>query len=615
MAKFHLDRLQKKYKNIPVKGETYQELINKIIAHQSERITRKVAKVDESDWKKSLKKIKPKEKVLVPSVESVLPKQSIFARKAAERGELIKDTLRDKLTGDLRQSVDAWNKRKEGPLITRIFRKGRSIDAINPKLIKNFEKNIKGTFDGYTKKDPVLGMPTNIHTIAVTEVRSTINEIKGEYAARVLKENPDVEVTKEWRHNKSLSKEPRPGHVKINGTKVGQNEKFHVERYTKKKGKWVMTGITLMKYPHDPDAPPDQVISCNCDYILRIRKKSRIKIKKSLTENNNVLKSSSMEEISKTIKIPVHPYGSDKDNYKPELFAVEKTDETGNKRRYLRGVATGPKKDFYGERLTENCVNSIIKQFENNDTLLYSDVHGIRETEDISILTDYKLLDDGDLFIETRLYDELDEVSEEKIKINNTLWNQIHGLPPYTKKRQKGFSIEGYSTIGDLASYKTDAAGNMIERVINDMNLVGIIICGRPAYTSSIISGVYKSLGMLAPGQQTKIKKTIHDKLSKKIELGKIENNLYEKKWRLRDALDDEIQKIMKSKSDSRNEELEILLTEHKNIYKQILIASEPFFLRKEKGADAGRETNFRTVSIVKDINSLLGKVINNNPS
>jgi len=612
MAKFHLDRLQKKYKNIPVKGETYQKLINEIIAHQSERITRKIAKVDKADWEKSLRKIKPKEKVLVPSVESVLPKQSIFIRKGAERGELLRDTLRDRLTGDLRGAIEVWSERKEGPLITRIFRKGRSIDAINPKLIKNFEKNIKTTFDGYTKKDPEFGMPANIHTIAVTEVRSTVNEIKGEYAARVLEKNPDVEITKEWRHNKSLSKEGRPGHIKINGTKVGQKEKFHVERYTKKRGKWVMIGITLMKYPHDPDAPPDQVIGCNCDYVIRIRKKSRIKIKKSLTKNNNVLKSSHMEEISKTIKIPVHPY---KYNDGIEYFAVEKSDETGNQRRYLRGVATGIQKDFYGEKLTENCINSLIDQFTSNDTLFYLDKHGIEDTKDVGILTDFKSLDNGDIFIEARLYDEFDEVPVWKIEANGSLWNQIHGFPPYTKKRQKGFSIEGYSTIGDIASYKTDNSGNMIERIINDMNLVGIIICARPAYTSSIISGVYKSLGIIPSGQIESIKQSIHNRLEKKINIEKSKETFYDKKWGLNDALEEEIQKIMKSKTDSKNEELEILFTEYKNIYKVMLAEAKSLFPSERADIAAGREANFRTVSIVKNINSQLSKLIYSNPS
>lgn len=262
MAKFHLDRLKKKYENIPVRGETYQELMKEVIAHNTERVSRKVLKIDEDNWSRALKKITPKEKTfVVPDVSEVLPKQSVFVRKAAERGDLMRDTLRDELNKNLRESL------KQFTPVTReatyIRRRGVKAGTINEKLIAQFEQNITNTFRGYTKKDPTFGMPTNIHTIAVTEMRATINNIQYDYVDKLISDNKDIEFNKTWKQNKRMAKEPRLGHDEVDNVKIPMRDLFKVPRYKKIKRRWVRIGTTPMRYPHDPNAPPDQVIACN----------------------------------------------------------------------------------------------------------------------------------------------------------------------------------------------------------------------------------------------------------------------------------------------------------------------------------------------------------------
>jgi hypothetical protein len=272
--KFHLDRLKKKYKNIPVKGQTYRDLIKEIIAVQSENISKKVIKISDESWRRALKKIETKEKKInMVGIEEVLPKRSIHLRKAADTGKLLTDTLRDKLTKDLRQVIDQFS--DKGEMITTT-RRGARTGRIKKEAIEEFEKKITETFQTYTKKDPDLKMPKNIHTIAVTEVRTTINEIKENYSKQLLSKNPDIRIKKKWIHNKSLSKNPRIGHQRQERRKpIDMDTYFHVPLIVRRGGRLVNKGVTNMRYPHDPTAPPEQVINCNCDidYIFSRKRK------------------------------------------------------------------------------------------------------------------------------------------------------------------------------------------------------------------------------------------------------------------------------------------------------------------------------------------------------
>lgn len=270
MAKIHLDRMRKKY---GYRGEPYSELIQKILINNKENISRKMIRMNSSFWDKSLKKITPEYKrFIIPSLEDVLPKRSVFALKAAEQGKLIKDTLRDSLTKNLRDTLKTFTL-KTGEA-NYIIRRGETAGRINPKLVKEFQSKITTTFRNYTKRDPKFKVPLNIKTIATTEIRSAISNIKNTYINSLVEKNPDLELKKIWIHNKSLSKVSRRGHLRLNNKKIPYNKNFIITRYRKIGKRWYKAGTIEARYPHDPNLPPEEVINCNCDidYISRIKK-------------------------------------------------------------------------------------------------------------------------------------------------------------------------------------------------------------------------------------------------------------------------------------------------------------------------------------------------------
>lgn len=114
------------------------------------------------------------------------------------------------------------------------------------------------------------------------------------------------------------------------------------------------------------------------------------------------------------------------------------------KHRYIKGIASGTRVDQHGERLTQHCIDSIASQCNRGDILLYPDVHGIKASQDIGILSDFRVDPTGDWVVEFRLYDDTDNIDKASLEIADKLWKQLNGLSPYRKPRKKGFSIEGY---------------------------------------------------------------------------------------------------------------------------------------------------------------------------
>lgn len=264
MPKTHTDRLKKKY---GYTGGTLEGLMKNIIQGNNESISRRVASISKDAWNKKLSRLSKTEKFITPSVESVLPKKSVFIKKAAEDGKLISDTLRDRLTGNLRDALNQFTpKTGEQTFITR---RGTKAGRINQKLVKDFEKNIRGTFKNYVRRDPSIGVPKNVAGIAVTEMRSTVNTIKKEYMGQMQEKNDNLVIKKTWIHNKSLSKEPRRGHQQQDNISKSFDKKFKVNGYKKIGGRWFKTGVTFMDRPHDPDAPAGEIISCNCDILYK----------------------------------------------------------------------------------------------------------------------------------------------------------------------------------------------------------------------------------------------------------------------------------------------------------------------------------------------------------
>lgn len=168
---------------------------------------------------------------------------------------------------------------------------------------------------------------------------------------------------------------------------------------------------------------------------------------------------------------------------------VEKSVD-GVKHRYVCGIASGTRVDQHGERLTEHCIDSIIRQCKESDILLYADIHGVKASEDIGILTDFHLDANGDWIVEFRLYDESDKVDSKSIETADKLWKQLNGFPPYRKPRRKGFSIEGYVPDENGMVEKKENFG-----IIDDIVLEGVVVVPEPAYQDSVIHAVYKALG------------------------------------------------------------------------------------------------------------------------
>lgn len=260
MAKRHLDRLKEKYPQAfdDVTGPKYRELMKIIIAENHNSVAKKMTKITKDQYTKERDRSGGKAKTLnLPDVSSVLPKRSVSIMKAADTGNLITDNLRDKLTGNLRKVL-------EEPKYMR--RRGALAGTLKESAINDFEKSITKTFENYRKKDPRIGIPTNVHAIAVTEVRTVVDEIKNDYAAAVMRKNPDVVVTKVWKHNPGLSKEPRRDHKALDGVEIGINEKFVIHSPDGK--------TYYAQHPHAPGLPPEQSIGCNCEAVYKIQRKS-----------------------------------------------------------------------------------------------------------------------------------------------------------------------------------------------------------------------------------------------------------------------------------------------------------------------------------------------------
>lgn len=269
MAKIHLDRLRKKYEGVDVKGVKYSELTKQILDTNVGNVQRALYRQNKSKWTSLSKKYTKKDiRLVLPPAEEVIPSRAVHVLKAAEKGELIRDTLRDRITKSLRETL------REFPEESYVTRTGAKAGRINPKLVDKFDKDIRTTFTNYTRRHKDFGMPKNVHGIAVTEIRSSINNIKNSYTQKMIETNPDIEVKKKWIHNESLSKVPRRGHGQMARRKaILYNDYFPVPLYREKKGRLVKMGITMMKHPHDPTAPAEQVIECHCDFDVVVTKR------------------------------------------------------------------------------------------------------------------------------------------------------------------------------------------------------------------------------------------------------------------------------------------------------------------------------------------------------
>ena len=273
MAKVNLNRLIKKYGNSDITGKKYIRMMSDIITHNTKQISKSVAKLSKDQIDNGLKKLDKSgymdNKYKIPDLNEVLPRADLLIRKGAEHGQSITRTLRDKLSNDL-QSVLAENP-------DYMFTHGKRTGHIRPKVIKDMQRKVINTFKEYTKINPKYGMPSNVKSISNTEVRSAVNSVKAKYTEKLIQENNNLTVRKRWRHNRVIKiKEPRRGHLQADMTIKNWNEPFNIRSYRKGKGGlWKFLGYVKIMYPHDPNAPASEVISCSCDYDILVFRRTK----------------------------------------------------------------------------------------------------------------------------------------------------------------------------------------------------------------------------------------------------------------------------------------------------------------------------------------------------
>jgi len=270
----HLDRLKKRY---GWTGGSYRKLMHRIVAENDQSIAGAVGQLSDAHFKRTQAKFtKTWGVVNLPHIAEVLPGPEVFIRKGAEKGKLMSDSLRDKLAEDLRGAMDQFHTKTGLP--GYLYRRGKRKSQMDPRLVELFKFKIARRFKEYTKVDPEIGVPANIETIALTETRSVVDDMKHRYMERLMDQNPRMRARKSWIHHPTMSEEPRPGHAAMNGKEIDMDDLFEVPVYVKEKGRWVRTGeITLMAHPHDVHGEAEDVINCHCEarYIARMATKKR----------------------------------------------------------------------------------------------------------------------------------------------------------------------------------------------------------------------------------------------------------------------------------------------------------------------------------------------------
>lgn len=267
MAKLNVSRLAERYPGA-MEGGNYRDLMTEIIANGHENIQRAVARVKRDEMGKAAARIarSTTKQIAVPDLADVLPKRSVYIRKGAEQGQILSDTLRDRLTNDLRATVADYLGEKMQ------YKKGEARGQIKPELVEKMRARLTETFEGYRKAGPD-GIPPNVQAIAITETRSAINDIKHTWATRLEETNPGrIRTWKKWKHNPKLSKDPRGNHAIMDGVRIPLNAQFSVPRWgwIKGRGLGIIGENTLMQHPHDPIAPVDQVVGCSCEAIYEV---------------------------------------------------------------------------------------------------------------------------------------------------------------------------------------------------------------------------------------------------------------------------------------------------------------------------------------------------------
>ena len=224
-----LKRLCQKYQ-VPIRGATYQDLVSQIIDYNKKRAIQSAQSLSRRRYERGLKDAIATGEIKLPPFVPIPT-----ARKSAQSGKRLVQNVHDALTYSIRMAIELH---PDDP------------DA----AIDQMRKSTKAIMAPYADGVP----PPHCQTIAITEVRSALNLSKYEYAKHLAAAG--LKVKKKWRHS-GHPKEPRPGHLALEGVEVDFARNFAVA------GKH---GRVWMQYPHDPNAPPDEVIGCGCSYDIEV---------------------------------------------------------------------------------------------------------------------------------------------------------------------------------------------------------------------------------------------------------------------------------------------------------------------------------------------------------
>lgn len=241
-------------------GKRYGSLIKKILVENKKVIATSILEQDKKRFEKNLRDLLPKtekQKVIrMPDISNVIRKSNVII-KAADNGELMNQSRRE----DMRKIL------KDVILSKKV---DTTKGVVNNSIVKEVESKFKDYFENYTKNSPPYGVPKNLHNIAVTETRSLLNNVRHEYMSKVndTAKQEGFEMFKTWIHNNSLSKQPRSNHGVLDGVMLPMDAQFHLVGSKDKKHYYIDS-------PHDYSLPPEEVITCNCDVVYRMKKRRK----------------------------------------------------------------------------------------------------------------------------------------------------------------------------------------------------------------------------------------------------------------------------------------------------------------------------------------------------
>ena len=254
------------------------------------------------------------------------------------------------------------------------------------------------------------------------------------------------------------------------------------------------------------------------------------------------------------------------------LYGVEKAESDGVKHRYLEGIASGIFTDGHGERMTQHCIESFQSQAKAGDILLYAGKHGVDFADDIGRLVGSEITPHGEWAVSFRLYDESDGFGPNTIEKADKVWRQATGLPPYTKAKSRGFSIEGDIPEGGIKS--VDGSG---KRVMDDVTLQGVVYVEKPAYAASVAHAVYKALEVQPPW---KVRKSLQSSLESKMQAAGAREEYWRKYYQLQDALDSEIKRIVSTSVEAESE-LNDLFVEYSKVAVSLILEYPQMYMNE----------------------------------